>query len=70
MLFFFEKSNILGQSRNLSERVLGIKMRKKDQRMERALSFDLINRLIVWTAVGKSLSSMLDIFNLFDASKL
>ena len=47
--FLFQKKNI---GRNLSERILGISLIKQDPNLERNLNFTLINRLIVWTALG------------------
>jgi len=45
--------------RSLSERVLGITMHQVDQQQERHLDFTYINRVIVWNALGNSLSYVL-----------
>jgi hypothetical protein len=45
--------------RSLPERLLGITLERIDPNQRRYVDFTYINRLIVWTALGHSLSSLL-----------
>ena len=45
--------------RSLTERILKIKLFKVNKDYERYLEFTYINRVIVWNALGKALSSFL-----------
>ncbi len=54
VLFFVTHS-----MRSLPERLLGIKLRRIDENQRRYIDFTYINRLIVWNALGHSLSSLL-----------
>jgi Pex2 / Pex12 amino terminal region len=54
ILFFISSSK-----RSLAERLLKIKLTRIDPTQRRYVDFTYINRLIVWTALGQSLSSLL-----------
>ena len=45
--------------RSLEERILKIRLFRVDKNLERNLDFTYINRVIVWNALGKALTSFL-----------
>lgn len=53
--------------RSLCERMLGITMERIDPNQRRHIDFSYINRIIVWNAIGQSLSQLLPFL---DISKL
>ena len=50
--FFRSNSDRNPGFRNVPEWLLQINLEKQNKNMERNLDFSLINRLIVWTAIG------------------
>ena len=63
VLFLFQPTKNYGSNRTIPERILKIKLVQQQSGMERSLDFSFINRLIVWSALGKSLSALLPYFN-------
>jgi hypothetical protein len=63
LVFLFQPTRNYGSNRSIPERILKIKLVQDQPGMERGLDFSFINRLIVWTALGKSLNALLSHFN-------
>lgn len=48
-------------SRNLAEQLTGVRLVKTNKQAERWLDFTLLNRIVVWSAIGKALTKLLSL---------
>ena len=64
-LVYFVKG---GKMRTIPEWLLGIKIVSTNPNAERSLSFELMNRLVIWTAVGQAVTKGLTLLVSFSSS--
>ena len=57
LFFIFDlQPSYFGRGRCVSESLLGVKLVKANPNLERSQDYSFINRLIIWTAISKSVT--------------